>query len=725
MTQKTSFKSRLKQMLSFFLSDLKSCNTFLIVFGIISAVAITVCFTICVVLGNDSSFSMMLSALSITGIANSGIGEIELFQYSSASLVYLISIVFTIIYTVRIYSYLHNKRKADLYGSLPIGRSTLFIAKSVSAYLMSIIPAIFFLSLISIISVCSGHSVVSEVTKLFPEICMGTLASISFFGLIAICCGTMLNSVLMFIAVCVAYPLSAIFIKGIVVGCFDGFYVGIFKDSVIMNALNPLAAYDGINVIYWLIFSVVCIALGAFLAKKRKAERAQSAFAFHLPCYIIKVLVSFLAGMFLGVLFGSMNVFGGYAGFVFGFILASVPVYIIVHLILYRGFSKLIKTSIPLGALIIVSCVGVALCCFDAFGYNSYIPKTQDIKSAGFYDANSNYQAKGSAVGKNLKDMADDITDKDTIANILEAHYQLVDNRNYSVKNKFKNTWFSMFKDNVPVFSEISKNPDYAFAYTLNNGNIVTRTYSSASAFDETESYLTSSYNELDTSDIIYSKGYIKAYSPLVKADYKDINTFIVAGFDGKATDDKHPDFVSSKIIYTDDDGTISYSKNYKNAAEKIKEAFLKDLDNCSDEDFAKIDQMTDYADHALDVAYVDYGSYESFIKSEPDAVCVIAIATGDVNSYYDGIRNMDSYNGNTAARTQVVYTVPKTFKNTIKALQELGILNSKLYMDKDYLPGDSTSYKEYTGEYYYDDYTSSSDLYDYTDDSYIDDSEY
>ena len=725
MTQKTSFKSRLKQMLSFFLSDLKSCNTFLIVFGIISAVAITVCFTICVVLGNDSSFSMMLSALSITGIANSGIGEIELFQYSSASLVYLISIVFTIIYTVRIYSYLHNKRKADLYGSLPIGRATLFIAKSVSAYLMSIIPAIFFLSLISIISVCSGHSVVSEVTKLFPEICMGTLASISFFGLIAICCGTMLNSVLMFIAVCVAYPLSAIFIKGTVVGCFDGFYVGIFKDSVIMNALNPLAAYDGINVIYWLIFSVVCIALGAFLAKKRKAERAQSAFAFHLPCYIIKVLVSFLAGMFLGVLFGSMNVFGGYAGFVFGFILASVPVYIIVHLILYRGFSKLIKTSIPLGALIIVSCVGVALCCFDAFGYNSYIPKTQDIKSAGFYDANSNYQAKGSAVGKNLKDMADDITDKDTIANILEAHYQLVDNRNYSVKNKFKNTWFSMFKDNVPVFSEISKNPDYAFAYTLNNGNIVTRTYSSASVFDETESYLSSTYNELDTSDIIYSKGYIKAYSPLVKADYKDINTFIVAGFDGKATDDKHPDFVSSKIIYTDDDGTVNYSKNYKKAAEKIKEAFLKDLDNCSDEDFAKIDQMTDYADHALDVAYVDYGSYESFIKSEPDAVCVIAIATGDVNSYYDGMSNMDSYNGNTAARTQVVYTVPKSFKNTIKALQELGILNSKLYMDKDYLPGDSTSYKEYTGEYYYDDYTSSSDLYDYTDDSYIDDSEY
>lgn len=117
--------------------------------------------------------------------------------------------------------------------------------------------------------------------------------------------------------------------------------------------------------------------------------------------------------------------------------------------------------------------------------------------------------------------------------------------------------------------ARFQKNPDYAFAYTLNNGNIVTRTYSSASAFDETESYLSSTYNELDTSDIIYSKGYIKAYSPLVKADYKDINTFIVAGFDGKATDDKHPDFVISKITYVDDDGTVKYTKNSKTATEK------------------------------------------------------------------------------------------------------------------------------------------------------------
>lgn len=73
---------------------------------------------------------------------------------------------------------------------------------------------------------------------------------------------------------------------------------------------------------------------------------------------------------------------------------------------------------------------------------------------------------------------------------------------------------------------------------------------------------------------------------------------------------------------------------------------------------------MTDYADYALDVAYVNYGEYESFIKSEPDAVCVIAIATGDVNSYYDGIRNMDSYNGNTSLQEHRLFILfPKALK--------------------------------------------------------------
>lgn len=180
MTQKTSFKSRMKQAFSFFRSDLRACTPLLVVFGLISAVTVVICYTICVVLGEDMTFTGALLSLNFLGVTNSGTGIIEIFQYSSANLIYLISIIFTIIYTVRIYSYLHNKRKADLYGSLPIGRSTLFVTKTASAYLMSIIPTLFFLGVISIITVCTGNSVISELSSMFLKICLGTLASISF-----------------------------------------------------------------------------------------------------------------------------------------------------------------------------------------------------------------------------------------------------------------------------------------------------------------------------------------------------------------------------------------------------------------------------------------------------------------------------------------------------------------------------------------------------------------
>ena len=94
MTQKTSFKSRMKQAFSFFRSDLRACTPLLVVFGLISAVTVVICYTICVVLGEDMTFTGALLSLNFLGVTNSGTGIIEIFQYSSANLIYLISIIF-------------------------------------------------------------------------------------------------------------------------------------------------------------------------------------------------------------------------------------------------------------------------------------------------------------------------------------------------------------------------------------------------------------------------------------------------------------------------------------------------------------------------------------------------------------------------------------------------------------------------------------------------------
>ena len=170
------------------------------------------------------------------------------FQIIASYVVFFLNAVFTIIYTIRIYSYLHNKRKADMYGALPISRRTFYVAKTVSAYIFSLVPTMFFLSVIALISVCFGQPLVNEVTSLYLNLLLGSIACVSFYGLLAVCCGTTVNSVIAFIAINFAYVVAAMFIKGTVMSFLHGMPLMIYENSFIMKALNPLSAYSGGNI---------------------------------------------------------------------------------------------------------------------------------------------------------------------------------------------------------------------------------------------------------------------------------------------------------------------------------------------------------------------------------------------------------------------------------------------------------------------------------------------
>lgn len=490
MTSTASFKDKIKQAYSIFKWDLKACSGTLVVFAILASVFMVIILTLCMVVAFSSNSSAENGMISLFQIVDSNQFSIavQAFQILSSLMVYFLTIVFTIFYTIKVFSYLHNKRKADLYGALPVSRITLFLSKTATAFLLSIVPAMFFMGIMSLISVCMGQPIVADASQFYAKLIMGTLACVSAYGLISVCCGTTINSVIMFITVCVAYPLSAMFVKGVAGSFFQGLYLGIFKDNFIMNALNPLAAYDGINIIYWLVFSAVCLVTASLLAKKRKAERAQSSFAYYLPCHIIKVLVAFLIGMFLGTIFGALNVFGyGYCGFVFGFVLGSVPAFIICHLIFYKGFSKLLKTAVPLGGLIVVVVIGMALCNFDLIGYNSFLPNTDEVESAGFIDSSYCYLKNGEKVGSLAKGAATDFSDKDDVKEIIAYHKLLISGTNVESDQKFAGVWSDMITDNL----DFDYYTSYAVAYKLNSGKTVTRVYKGNDMFTNYDSTLT------------------------------------------------------------------------------------------------------------------------------------------------------------------------------------------------------------------------------------------
>ncbi|MGN1433739.1 MAG: DUF6449 domain-containing protein [Ruminococcus sp.] len=668
MTSTVSFKEKLKQAYSVFKWDLKSCSGTMAVYAILAAVFTTIILTLCLVVGfyaqnnilyDTYTYSQSLYSLAEAPDTNAVAEAVKVFQIIASQMIYFLTIIFAIIYTVKVYSYLHNKRKADLYGSLPISRIMLFVSKSASAYLFTLIPAMFFLGIIFIISACFGQPIVNEAIDIYVKLLMGTLASISAYGLISVCCGTTINSVIMFIAVCIAYPLSAMFIKGVANGFFCGTYTGIFKDHFIMNALNPLAAYDGINIIYWIIFSVVCIVASAFLVKRRKAERAQASFAYYLPCHIVKVLVAFLVGMFLGVLFGSLNVFGdGYLGFVFGFILGSVPAFVITHLIFYKGFSKLIKTSIPLGGLVVVVVVAMALCNYDIFGYNEFVPKSDDVQSAGLIDAEHFYRESDSDLNKIVRSSAEDFTDKESINSIISSHNSILADKDFSSDKKFQSVWYDMFVDNMNIGLDEMQ---YSFAYKMNNGRVVTRTYS-LSVYD-TFSALT-----LDTSNIVKTKTYTEKYTAAMNAKQSDISSIIVkeksyAGCASENTDKSKEDF--AKVL------------------EAFREEFKADKNNTE----AVLAPIESSSYSPLSSIY--YGDdIDSYKESYPDAVCLLQVNTGS-NDYYSNIGNIFTalFSGNYSIYDiprQEVYLIPKSYTKTITALKEIGVLNSDNTINED-----------------------------------------
>lgn len=674
MTSTVSFKEKLKQAYSVFKWDLKSCSGTMAVYAILAAVFTTIILTLCLVVGfyaqnswmyDTYTYSQAISSLAEAPDTTDAIAvSVKVFQIIASQMIYFLTIIFAIIYTVQVYSYLHNKRKADLYGSLPISRIMLFVSKSASAYLFTLIPAMFFLGIIFIISVCFGQPIVNEAIDIYVKLLMGTLASISAYGLISVCCGTTVNSVIMFIAVCIAYPLSAMFIKGVANGFFYGTYTGIFKDHFIMNALNPLAAYDGINIIYWIIFSVVCIVASAFLVKKRKAERAQASFAYYLPCHIVKVLVAFLVGMFLGVLFGSLNVFGdGYLGFVFGFILSSVPAFVITHLIFYKGFAKLIRTSIPLGGLVVVVVAAMALCNYDIFGYNEFVPNTDNVQSAGLIDADNFYRESNSDLNKIVRSSAEDFTDKESIDSIVSSHNSILANKVFSSDKKFQSVWYDMFVDNINIGLDEMQ---YSFAYKMNNGSIVTRTYS-ASVYDSFSS------NNIDTSNIVKTKTYTEKYSAAINANQSDISKVIVktasnAGCTTDNTDKSKEDFG------------------------KVLDAFRKDF-KADNGDISVVLAPSDsnvslYSDYSGLSSYYVSDDFESYKQLYPDAVCLLQVNTGsndysNVGSLLNALMN-GSYSIYDNMPVQETYLITKSYTNTITALKEIGVLNSDNTINED-----------------------------------------
>lgn len=719
MTSTVSFKDKLKQIFSVILWDLKGCKGSLMVYTILASVFTVIIFTLVFVLTADqTSFSSLFSTESSPKISLSE--KMQVFQVISSAVIGFLTLIFAIIYTVQIFSYMHNKRKVDFYGSLPISRARLFLAKYGAAYLFSIVPMLVFMGIIAIASICTGTLLLPQVTNMYVNFIVGTLACISAYGFLSACCGTTFNTVIMFIAVCACYPLSMVFVRAYIDAFFTGAYTQTFSKSFITNALNPISAYFGNNLIYWLVFSAACIAFGTLLIMKRRSERAQTSFAYYIPCHIIKVIVSFLTGMFLGTMFGSLNVFGnGVGGFVFGFILASAPTFLIVHMIFYKGLKQIVRTIPIYAGLAVVVIVGVALINLDVFGYNTYVPKSEDVKSAGII-LTQHYYPKDKNFSRVMSKSAEDFTSSSDIDSIVKIHNNIINSKSTKLKSvgKFKTVWGFMLYN---AFDDLSYDDVYAITYKLNNGRKVNRFYSASMISlvnsmntvysDDYDDYgYGYGYGSLDTDGInkianplISSKTYVTKYSALMNSK---ANSELGAKYAEVTAMVKGSDYAAESCI----NGQKSYFSNSEDEDYESNKVILNELNEALKKDFEADDRYLNgvlydpfgiIVDNSYNYEYYDGYSYSSSEEISPseeigslpqikqqfsnDFVCKLKIEykLGE-KGFFDLTHSQCEY-----------YYIPKTYTNTLEVLKKYGLINSDYTINKN-----SQFYKSYNYEY-------------------------
>lgn len=715
MTSTVSFKDKLKQIFSVILWDLKGCKGSLMVYTILASVFTVIIFTLVFVLTADqTSFSPLFSTESSPKISLSE--KMQVFQVISSTVIGFLTLIFAIIYTVQIFSYMHNKRKVDFYGSLPISRARLFLAKYGAAYLFSIIPMLVFMGIIAIASICTGTLLLPQVTNMYVNFIVGTLACISAYGFLSACCGTTFNTVIMFIAVCACYPLSMVFVRAYIDAFFTGAYTQTFSKSFITNALNPISAYFGNNLIYWLVFSAACIAFGTLLIMKRRSERAQTSFAYYIPCHIIKVIVSFLTGMFLGTMFGSLNVFGnGVGGFVFGFILASAPTFLIVHMIFYKGLKQIVRTIPIYAGLAVVVIVGVALINLDVFGYNTYVPKSEDVKSAGII-LTQHYYPKDKNFSRVMSKSAEDFTSSSDIDSIVKIHNNIINSKSTKLKSvgKFKTVWGFMLYN---AFDDLSYDDVYAITYKLNNGRKVNRFYSASMIslvnsmntvysdeyyYDDYGSFDTDGINKI-ANPLISSKTYVTKYSALMNSK---ANSELGAKYAEVTAMVKGSDYASESCI----NGQKSYFSNSEDEDYESNKVILNELNEALKKDFEADDRYLNgvlydpfgiIVDNSYNYEYYDGYSYSSSEEISPseeigslpqikqqfsnDFVCKLKIEykLGE-KGFFDLTHSQCEY-----------YYIPKTYTNTLEVLKKYGLINSDYTINKN-----SQFYNSYNYEY-------------------------
>lgn len=225
----------------------------------------------------------------------------------------LVAVIFATVFAIVSFSYMHNKRCVDLFGSLPMSRRTLFFTRYISVLVQTIVPLLIMGTMGALLTMKSEYFISSM--KMVAMLVLGVTGIVSFIAVLSLCCGTVVDVIVSFLVINGVYPICILICNMFPATILPGFGIEENVNFSLYTLLSPVfAPFAGIwerektlYIAWWIVFSIILTGVCYILSKKRKAETAQNVFVFAMVEQVIKFFSGFTVGFGMGWIFAQIG----------------------------------------------------------------------------------------------------------------------------------------------------------------------------------------------------------------------------------------------------------------------------------------------------------------------------------------------------------------------------------------------------------------------------------
>lgn len=422
--------------------------------------------------------------------------------------------------------FLHSRKKVDFYHSIPVRRERLFFTSYLNGILVYLIPYV--------VNVLFSLLILRVNDYLYAEIFLAAISGVGinllFFCLIytlTIIAVMMTGNLIISICGTGVFLLYVPAVRELKNALFSSFFATFTYHSgrESTSFLSPLESYINVamrnirgndytlSIISSICATVLLVGCALFLYKKRSSEAAGKSMAFQISKPIIKFLLVVPISLGGGILLRSIVSYGFDAWFAFGVVFAFLVSYGLVQVLFEFDLRCVFRHKKQMLLSAAVAVLIAAVLRFDVFGYDSYIPKEDKIKSMSVsmsgFDHGLDYYEVVNEERTFYRPMEYELNRMEL--KDFEAAYRMAQiGVSSRIEKEKRNDYYASYRD--------SDQYTYYVKYTLKSGREIYRCY--GLTLEECKSYLSEIYDQQE---------YKKVHYPIYQWDEKDIEVARVA----------------------------------------------------------------------------------------------------------------------------------------------------------------------------------------------------